>query len=900
MKSGSLKSLSSEDVARLATLSAVGRTLNTCDDLRLGLESVLESVMSALGADRGLIQLLNPAGQKRLEVARDQSSQPPGREFAYTHTLFAECVQQRQPLMMLDAAGISASESVVSGRIRSVMLHPIATGAQLLGVVYLDSQLRVGQFRETDLELLGIIADMVAVFLERIRNSHALGKKSRQLEAALEELRKTNELMEESAHETIFKLSRAAEFRDDETGEHVERVSRYSEAVALKLGLPPEFATQFRLASQLHDVGKVGIPDSVLLKPGRFSDYEREIMKQHTTIGAKILSGSSNRIIRLAEEIALTHHEKWDGTGYPRGLAGESIPLSGRIVAAADVFDALTTERRYKQAWSLDRAFDLLEKEAGSHFDPKVARAFIELRPQIEEIRQRYQPQQEAESPLQLQAERQLTSPGEARDLLPCVQQVAAHLAQGGEWPSPGRHQALQCLKDLEEYLPSLGESSDVARRLSAMMQRGDLTAEHAPRLAEMLAELERKLADRKGTDSARRTVLVLDSDPRQREALTIEARKRNVSVVECDSVAEASRALAARRPDLLLVEVLEPGVDEFLRQLADAQPELPVVVLSSESAFSRRLEVARRGGSLYLHKPMPAAAVFAEIEERIGVQHQFSARILTLDDDAVVLKVIERTLSNQGFEVESLSNPLHLWSSLESNLPEMLLLDLEMPTVSGLDICRVVRADPHCAHLPIIVLTSHEDNETYELALQAGADDVIHKPLNAVRLASRIRAHLSRNTALNKASTRDALTGFVDLRTAMHTASHLFSLAVRQSATFSFSAVRLKNYRALVEERGAAVMRETVRKVGTLLEQRCRSEDILVHFRDDTFLLGLYGTSLEASQQALSSLEARLTQDGLSVQCEVLHASYPADGKELSQLLQRIESLLDAPAPSA
>ena len=895
MKSGSLKSLTSEDVARLATLSAVGRTLNTCDDLRLGLEGVLASIMSALGADRGLVQLFNPAGEKRLEVARDQSVDPPGQQFAYTHTLFAECVQQRQPLVMLDAAGISASESAVAGRIRSVMLHPISTGSQLLGVLYLDSQLRAGQFRETDLELLGIIADMVAVFLERMRNSHALGKKSKQLEAALEELRKINEQMEESAHETIFKLSLAAEFRDDETGEHVERVSRYSEAVALKLGLPPEFATQFRLASQLHDVGKVGIPDSVLLKPGRFSDYEREIMKQHTTIGAKILAGSSNRIIRLAEEIALTHHEKWDGTGYPRGLSGDTIPLSGRIVAAADVFDALTTERRYKTAWSLDRAFDLLAKEAGSHFDPKVARAFIELRPQIEEIRQRYQAPPEEEVATPLQAERILTSPSEARDLLPSLQSVAASLAQGEGWPSPGLPAALQCLKDLEEYLPSLGESSDVARRLSNLLKRGDLTAQHAPRIAEMLAELEGKLADRGQNESSRRSVLVLDSDPRQREALSIEARKRGISVIECENVAEASRSLQSHRPDLLVVEVLEPGIDDFFRQLAESYAELPVVVLSSESAFSRRLEVARRGGGLYLHKPMPAAAVFAEIEERIGVQHRLTARILTLDDDALVLKVVARALVGQGFEVESLSNPLHLWSALESNLPDLLLLDLEMPTVSGLDICRVVRADPHCSHLPIIVLTSHEDNETYEQALQAGADDVIHKPLDAVRLASRIRAHLSRNAALNRASTRDALTGFVDMRTALHTAAHLFSLAIRQSATFSLCAVRLKNFRQLTQQRGVAPCRELVRKVGTILEQRCRSEDILVHYREDTFLLGLYGSSSEASQQALSSLDARLAQDGLNVQCEIHLTAYPADGKELSQLLQRVESLLDA-----
>src|SRR5262249_4699926 len=160
--------------------------------------------------------------------------------------------------------------------------------------------------------------------------------------------------LEEAHHEILERLAMAAEFRDDETGQHIKRVGRMSGVLARNLGLPPEQVDLIERAAPLHDVGKIGIPDHILRKPEPLTPEEFEVIKSHAAIGASILSGGRFPLLRMAEEIALTHHERWDGTGYPRGLAGEAIPLSGRIVALADAFDALISERPYKGAQPIE------------------------------------------------------------------------------------------------------------------------------------------------------------------------------------------------------------------------------------------------------------------------------------------------------------------------------------------------------------------------------------------------------------------------------------------------------------------------------------------------------------------------------------------------------------------
>lgn len=191
-------------------------------------------------------------------------------------------------------------------------------------------------------------------------------------EAAHREMRKAHE-------ETIRRLTLAVDSRSEETGQHILRIGTIAGRLAERLGLPPEEVEYLPLAASMHDVGKIGIPDAILAKPGPLTDEERAAMQRHAAIGHQILSGSGSELLDLAAEIALTHHERWDGAGYPRGLAGEEIPLAGRITAVADVFDALTSDRVYRPAMPEDVVLEMLRDGRGAHFAPDVLDAFLEL-----------------------------------------------------------------------------------------------------------------------------------------------------------------------------------------------------------------------------------------------------------------------------------------------------------------------------------------------------------------------------------------------------------------------------------------------------------------------------------------------------------------------------------------
>lgn len=190
--------------------------------------------------------------------------------------------------------------------------------------------------------------------------------------------------------ELIRRLSRAAEYRDGETGLHLNRMAEYSELIARTLGMSHEQQELILKSAPMHDIGKIGIPDTILLRPGKLSPDEYKIMKKHPEIGFSILAGSSSPLVNSGAEIARSHHETWDGTGYPLGLSGEDIPIFGRICAVADVFDALTTERPYKSAWSLSSAFQFLRERRGTQFDPGCVDVFLDRKDKVQEIHSSY------------------------------------------------------------------------------------------------------------------------------------------------------------------------------------------------------------------------------------------------------------------------------------------------------------------------------------------------------------------------------------------------------------------------------------------------------------------------------------------------------------------------------
>ena len=198
------------------------------------------------------------------------------------------------------------------------------------------------------------------------------------------------EELRETRLQIVQRLGRAAEYKDNETGLHGIRMSHFSQLLALAAGCSPAWAEDLLNAAPMHDVGKIGIPDAVLRKPGPLDADEWATMRRHPEIGAEIIGEHPSGVLQLAREIALAHHEKWDGSGYPRGLAGEAIPLSARIVAIADVFDALTTRRPYKEPWPVQEAMNHIAAQAGKHFDPALVALFAPLLPQLLEIRARW------------------------------------------------------------------------------------------------------------------------------------------------------------------------------------------------------------------------------------------------------------------------------------------------------------------------------------------------------------------------------------------------------------------------------------------------------------------------------------------------------------------------------
>lgn len=199
-----------------------------------------------------------------------------------------------------------------------------------------------------------------------------------------------NQEIIDTQHELAMRLGEVVESRSKETANHVRRVAAYSHLLALAYGLSPQEAEEIKLASPMHDIGKIGIPDSILLKPAKLTEEEFEIIKTHTHIGYKILEGSKRLLLKMAATIASSHHERWDGKGYPRGISGEEIPLAGRLICLADIFDALSSERVYKKAWPLEEVLEYIKRERGKTFDPKLVDILLQNLPELVKIQEKY------------------------------------------------------------------------------------------------------------------------------------------------------------------------------------------------------------------------------------------------------------------------------------------------------------------------------------------------------------------------------------------------------------------------------------------------------------------------------------------------------------------------------
>ncbi|WP_231506204.1 HD domain-containing phosphohydrolase [Paenibacillus sp. UNC451MF] len=268
-------------------------------------------------------------------------------------------------------SGAIAMDKQTGYRTKSLMVIPFHNNeGEIMGAFQAVNKLTADEaFSEKDVEYLSLAASYAGKSLESALLSHEI---------------------EETQKEIIYMMGEIGESRSKETGNHVKRVAEYSYIIALGLGMSQEEAELLKIASPMHDIGKVAIPDELLKKPGKLTVEEFNVMKTHAEIGYGLLKNSSRRILRTAAIVAHQHHEKWNGTGYPLGLKGEEIHIYGRITAIADVFDALGTQRVYKEAWELDRILTLFHEERGQHFDPRVVDTFMEHLPRLLEVREAY------------------------------------------------------------------------------------------------------------------------------------------------------------------------------------------------------------------------------------------------------------------------------------------------------------------------------------------------------------------------------------------------------------------------------------------------------------------------------------------------------------------------------
>jgi methanogenic corrinoid protein MtbC1 len=430
----------------------------------------------------------------------------------------------------------------------------------------------------------------------------------REVESSTSELKRALSELEIAQAETVQRLSMAVEFRDEDTGAHIERIGRFSVLLAEHIGMDAEFCERLRHAAPLHDVGKVAIPDAILLKPGPLTPEERAIVETHAEEGHRLVRGSSSSILDMAATIALSHQEKWDGSGYPRGLKGEAIPIEGRIVAVADVFDALTSDRVYRKAFSVDEAIQMMREQRGRHFDPVLLDAFMEVLGRSgpdarDELRR--DPAALVESTLETFAT--------------ALERGDAEMAEGA------------IASAIEDGISATTLHAEVIgpalRRLDVLSSAGELSAETEHRAAtivrRVLATLYRYMTG--GTDPTRERVL-LAAVRGDEHTLGLQMVHDQLAAAGFETIFETDldgarllETIATRRPDLVVLGATVPGEGEdlevALREVRGVHPDVPIVLSGPAIGGSLPRE---RGGMRVLDRIDQSVEA---VEEQLGAR---------------------------------------------------------------------------------------------------------------------------------------------------------------------------------------------------------------------------------------------------------------------------------------
>ena len=357
---------------KLQTLVETGHVINSSLGHKQVLEEVMDSLIALVQAERGFLVLREADGELKVQIARGIDHVDLDEDaFALSRTIVHRVVSSGEPVLTTNAQedprfGMEAS--VVSLQLRSILCVPMKLKDEIVGVMFVDNRIHTGLFKESDLELLSAFADQAAMAINNAQLFEELQAANRDLEAANTELQIAYEA-------TLQGWVRALDLRDKETEGHTQRVTALTQELARKMGIDEEKLVHIKRGALLHDIGKMGIPDGILLKPGDLTKKERELMMQHPDLAYEMLSPIE--FLKPATDIPYCHHEKWDGSGYPRSLQGEEIPFAARIFSVVDVWDALTSERPYREPMDTAEVRQHIRDGAGSHFDPQVVETFL-------------------------------------------------------------------------------------------------------------------------------------------------------------------------------------------------------------------------------------------------------------------------------------------------------------------------------------------------------------------------------------------------------------------------------------------------------------------------------------------------------------------------------------------
>lgn len=457
-------------------------------------------------------------------------------------------------------------------------------------------------------------------------------------------------------------------------------------------------------------------------------------------------------------------------------------------------------------------------------------------------------------------------------------------------------------------------EGSRLAREMEqTFLGSASLDQIIALRLSEQVLELRRELEQppdgqsrqQLSEDGTTKSLLVVDGDKRLTERLSVDAPAKGLSVHIESSLAGARTAITHRRPDVVLLSLgISSDIEESLSlisELSAFSPPIPVLVRTTDDTLASRLHVVRSGGGGFLPKSMPPAQILDAVTQAIKTLKPAETKVLAVDDDPEILSILTAVMDTQAIELKTLEDPLQFWETLESTTPDLLVLDVDMPHATGIELCRVLRSDPHWSSLPVLFLTSRKDSETVAKMFEAGADDYVCKPIVGEELITRVRNRLERTKLQRSVAESDPLTGLSNRSKSTEVLNQWLALAEIYRQPVCLGVLELDYLTDINDQRGHAAGDRVLRRLAQFLQGTFRDEDVVARWDGATFVVGMYGTERDQGVQRLTEVLGKLckevfTEDDHEEWKATFSAGvgqFPEDGTDLPALYRAAEEAL-------